>query len=204
MSQPQAANALIVVDAQSGFDDPSWGRRCNPRAEANIALLLNTWRAAGQPIVLVRHDSVSPGSPLRPGQPGNDLLPWVEGAHDLLVTKSVNSAFYGSPDLDGWLRAQAIQEVTICGITTNHCCETTARMGGNLGYRVTFVLDATYTHDRLGPDGTVIPAEELMRVTAANLHGEFATVMSTEQACSALAQPPVAASTAGTEYRLSG
>ena len=39
-------------------------------------------------------------------------------------------------------------ELVLCGITTNHCCETTARMGGNLGYDVRFVLDATHTFDR--------------------------------------------------------
>ena len=189
MSKAPALNALIVVDAQVGFAEPSWGARCNPRAETNMEMLLSTWRSIGQPIVLVRHDSVTPGSPLRPGQPGNEFLPFIEGAHNLLVTKSVNSAFYGKPDLDEWLQAHDIKALTICGITTNHCCETTARMAGNLGYQVTFALDATYTFDRLGPDGTVVFAEDLMRVTAANLHGEFATVMSTSQACAAVAQP---------------
>ncbi len=30
------------------------------------------------------------------------------------------------------------------GIQTNHCAETTARMGGNLGHDVRFVLGATH------------------------------------------------------------
>ena len=68
--------------------------------------------------------------------------------------------------------------IAICGITTNHCCETTARVGANLGHRVLFALDATHTHDRRAPDGSVVTAEELSRVTATNLHGEFATVLS--------------------------
>ena len=52
-------------------------------------------------------------------------------------------------------------------------------MAGNLGYDVTFVIDATHTFDRVALDGSVIPAEEIARVTAANLHGEFATVATT-------------------------
>jgi nicotinamidase-related amidase len=52
-------------------------------------------------------------------------------------------------------------------------------MAGNLGYDVTFVIDATHTFDRTAPDGSVIPAEEIARVTAANLHGEFASVRTT-------------------------
>ena len=182
MSHARVRHALIAVDAQQGFEDPCWGRRSNPLAEQNIRALLTAWRAANQPVVLVRHDSVTPDSPLRPRQPGNALLPGIDGPHDLFVTKTVNSAFYGTPDLDGWLRAEGIKQITMCGITTNHCCETTARMAGNLGYEVTFAIDATFTFDRLGPDGIVVSAEDLSRITAANLHGEFATVVTAAEA----------------------
>ena len=171
--------ALVVVDVQKGFDDPRWGRRNNPSCEANIASLIRHWRETGQPIVYVRHDSTSEGSPLRPGLPGNELRDFVDGRPDLMVSKSVNSAFYGDPDLDDWLRSEGIGSVVICGVQTNYCCETTARMAGNLGYETLFVLDATHTFDQKDLDGTVIPADELARVTAANLQDEFARVVST-------------------------
>lgn len=172
--------ALVVVDVQRGFEDGGfWGVRNNPACEQNIAELLAVWRAHERPVVFVRHDSTTAGSPLYPGDPGNDLKQEVTGKPDLLVTKSVNSSFHGVPDLDGWLRDRELEGIVVCGITTNHCCETTARVGGNLGYRVLSVLDATHTFDRRGPDGTVVPADELARVTATNLHGEFATVVST-------------------------
>ncbi len=169
--------ALLVIDVQQGFSDEAyWGPRNNPHAEDNMRRLLAVWRARGAPVVLVRHDSTSPGSPLRPGLPGNQLQPWVQGDHALLVAKSVNSAFYGTPDLHQWLQAERIGDLVLCGATTNHCCETSARMAGNLGYRVRFVLDATFTHDRAGPDERVISADELTKATAASLHGEFAEV----------------------------
>ena len=181
-------HALVVIDVQQGFDDSAWGRRDNPACEDRIAELIGAWRAAGRPVVIVRHDSTSPGSPLRPGQPGNDLRAFITDhqiAGDVLITKSVNSAFYGDPDLHARLTDRGITRLTICGVTTNHCCETTARMAGNLGYDVTFVIDATHTFDRVAPDGSVIPAEEISRVTAANLHGEFATVMTTRDVLAA-------------------
>src|SRR5262249_38309507 len=109
------------------------------------------------------------------------------GEPDLLVRKSVHSAFYGTPDLHAWLARARIRAVAICGVTTNHCCETTARMAGNLGYDVYFALDATHTFDRRGPDGNVISAEALALATAANLSGEFATVTSTRELIAALA-----------------
>jgi nicotinamidase-related amidase len=175
-----AATALIVVDVQQAFDDAGyWGRRNNPACEANVARLIEAWRAEGRPLVFVRHDSDEEVSPLRPDEPGNAFKPEVSGEPDLLVTKQVNSAFYGSPDLDAWLRERGITSFALCGITTNHCVETTARMGGNLGYDVLFALDACATFDREGPDGEVVTAEELTRATAASLHDEFATVVST-------------------------
>jgi nicotinamidase-related amidase len=128
----------------------------------------------------VRHDSTEPESPLRPGHPGNAFKDVVTGEPDLLVVKGVNSAFYGQPDLHGWLRGRGLGAIALCGIQTNHCVETTARMGGNLGYDVSFVLDACHTFDRTGPDGVVMVAEDLARATATSLHGEFATVVRTD------------------------
>ncbi|MBA3907299.1 MAG: cysteine hydrolase [Pseudonocardiales bacterium] len=174
--------ALIVIDVQRGFADPSWGPRNNPAFEANLAALLDAWRTSGEPVVLVRHDSTKPGSPLAPGTPGNAFAAALDGVEPaLLVTKHVNSAFHGDVDLDAWLRAQGVEEIVLAGIQTNMCVESTARVGGNLGHRVTVALDATCTFDLAGPDGTVLTADELARATATNLHGGgFAVVGSTK------------------------
>jgi nicotinamidase-related amidase len=177
-----AATALIVVDVQRAFEDARYfppSRRNNPDCEANVARLIGEWRERGRPLVYVRHDSIEEGSPLRPGLPGNELRPELTGEPDLLVTKSVNSSFHGDPDLDAWLRGRGVTSFALCGITTNHCVETTARVGGNLGYDVLFVLDACHTFDRQGPDGEWLTADEITRATAASLHGEFATVVKT-------------------------
>jgi nicotinamidase-related amidase len=171
---------LIVIDVQDGFLDPAWGNSTNPKCEENIGALLDLWRAKEGPIVLVRHDSVNPNSKLAPGSPGNALQSGILGKHDLLISKSVNSAFYGTPDLHEWLQSHDYQDVVIFGITTNHCCETTARMAGNLGYQVTFVLDATRAYDMTDVNGEVICADDVMRMTGANLNGEFATVVDTK------------------------
>jgi nicotinamidase-related amidase len=179
--------ALVVIDVQQGFDDPVWGPRDNPEAEANIGRLVAAWGDASRPVVLVRHDSRSAGSPLSPGTPGNALKPVVADApHDLFVTKHVNSAFYGDPDLDTWLRDRGVDELVVCGIQTNMCVETTARMAGNLGYRVILPIDATHTFDLDGPGGLRLTAAELARATAVNLAGGgFAEVVTTDEVVAA-------------------
>jgi nicotinamidase-related amidase len=165
--------ALVVVDVQQAFEDSKyWGRRNNPDCEANVAALIAAWRAASRPLVYVRHEFE-----------GYDwaFKDVVSGEPDLLVSKQVNSAFYGSPDLDAWLRERGLGAITLCGITTDHCVETTARMAANLGYEVLFALDATHTFDRTGPDGTAMTADQLARATATQLHEEFATIVSTAE-----------------------
>lgn len=177
-----ATRALLVVDVQKGFDEPgSWGPRNNPACEEHIHALADGFRAEGAPIVLVRHDSAEAASPLHPDRPGNafkTILDDVEPA--LVVPKRVHSAFHGEVDLDAWLRDYRIRELVICGIQTNRCCETTARVGGDLGYDVRFALDATHTFDEPAADGGApLPADLLSRVTAANLQPHFAQVVST-------------------------
>ena len=173
--------ALIIIDVQLGFTAKDYGgRRNNPAFERNLARLIDAWT---DPIVVVQHNSTSPGSPLHPSNAGNALMPAVAAVEPaLLVTKSVNSAFYGEPDLHAWLLAADIDEVVICGIQTNMCVETTARMAGNLGLTVTVPLDATHTFDLKGSDGTVLTADVLSRATGVNLSGGgFASVVTTEQ-----------------------
>ncbi|MDQ2689105.1 MAG: cysteine hydrolase, partial [Chloroflexota bacterium] len=167
--------ALIVIDMQRGFDDLDfWGPTTNPDCAANVAALAGAWERSGEPIVVVRHDSRSAQSPLHPDAPGNELVPEVAAVKPALsVAKEVNSAFYGDPDLHAWLQDAGVSELVICGIQTNMCVETTARMAGNLGYDVTVVLDATRTFDMTtqvpGLGAVSRTAAELMEVTALDL-----------------------------------
>lgn len=177
---PGKRSALVVVDLQSGFDDAAhWGPRNNPGCEKRVEALVAAWRQRDWPVVFIRHDSTEEGSPLRPESPGNAFNGVLAGEPDFLVAKSVHSAFYGEPDLHEWLEGRGIDRITVCGVQTNFCCETTARMGSDLGYEVDFVLDATYTFDLVGPDGERVTADELSWVTALNLAADFANVVTT-------------------------
>ncbi len=182
--------ALLVVDMQKGFDDWSWGRRCNPFMEGRIMELLRAFRETRRPIIHCQHMSNRPGSPLRPGQVGNEFMTEATPLPgETVIAKKVNSCFIGT-SLEEDLRRWGYDSLVIVGLTTNHCVSTTARMAGNLGFNAWVVSDATATFDRKGPDGREHPAELIHSVALSDLHGEFATVVDTKSVLDAVGGRP--------------
>ncbi|HEX8476535.1 MAG TPA: cysteine hydrolase family protein [Pyrinomonadaceae bacterium] len=178
-SMPKDA-VLLVIDVQKGFDEPVWGRRNNPQAEANIAQLLDAWRRTERPVVFVQHLSREPNSPLRPNQEGCEIKDAVRPLPDEpVIQKQVNSAFIGT-DLAERLRRMGSKTIVITGLTTPHCVSTTARMAGNFGFDTFVVADATASYDLTGHDGKLYKAEDLHALSLASLHGEFATILETD------------------------
>ncbi len=180
--------ALLIIDVQKGFDDPSWGKRNNPDAESNIALLLAEWRHHSQPVIHIRHCSVEPDSPLRPDLPGNEFKMETQPLpEEKQFSKSVNSAFTGT-DLEKYLREHDISSLVIVGLTTDHCVSTSTRMAANLGFKVTLIADATATFDREGYDGTLYSAADIHRINLVSLNGEFCIVRSTTEVLKEIAK----------------
>jgi hypothetical protein len=59
-------------------------------------------------------------------------------------------------------------------------------MAGNLGFDTSLVRDATWTFDRIGPDGDAHAAEDIHAMTLANLNGEFACIVSAGEIIAAM------------------
>ena len=172
---------LLPIDMQQAFDAAPWPRRWNDRVDANGLALLEAWRAAGRPIIHVRHDSVQSGSTLAPGTPGNVFRPGFEPREgEPLVTKSVNSAFIGT-DLDLRLKRLGAKHVVTFGISTDMCVSTTVRTGSNMGWDMILVPDACDCFDLPDGQGGTIAAEDVQRAHVATLGFEFARIMSTAE-----------------------
>ena len=180
--------ALLVIDVQQAFDlmEEAGARRNNPDALARIAALLATFRSAGLPVIHIHHRGTRPGSLFQPDGPGFAVRNEArERPGEVVLVKTANSAFIGT-DLETRLRRAGHHHLVLCGATTNHCVETTARMAGNLGFDPILARDAAWTFDRTGPDGEVFSAEALHATTLANLHGEFARIAWTDTILAAL------------------
>jgi nicotinamidase-related amidase len=78
-------SALILIDLRQAIDDRRFGMRNNPKAEQRVVELLTAWRKSGRLIVHIRHDSLEPDSPFRPGQFGNDSKPEAKPLPGTLV-----------------------------------------------------------------------------------------------------------------------
>jgi nicotinamidase-related amidase len=174
--------ALILVDIQKGFDDIEYwgGQRNNPDAEENAAKLLMLWREKGLPVFHIQHCSSNPVSPLQKKLPGNEFKDSVKPlGNEVVITKNVNSAFIGT-NLKDILDKEAIRQLVIVGLTTDHCISTTVRMAGNLGFDSYVASDATATFNKKGMNGQNYPAELIHETALASLNKEFATVVRTD------------------------
>ncbi len=180
MSKKLADNAaLVIIDFQKGIDDPKWGRRNNPEAEARAALLLRAWRKTRRPVVHVQHLSHEPDSPYRSGQPGCDFKEALApGEGEILVQKRTNNAFIDT-GLEASLRDRGIDVVVIAGVLLHNSVDATVRMAGNLGFETWLVEDATASFDVVDLQGRHWPAEDVHALGLAHLSGEYALVVST-------------------------
>lgn len=180
---PQANAALILIDLQKACDEPYWyavGPRNNPDAESRIRDLISKWRAAGRPVIFVRHDSVEKDSAYRPDK---ETHAFKEGlgpvSGDYVVGKNTNSAFIGT-DLEQHLRQQNINQLFFTGVKTNNCVEATVRVAANLGFDCTVVEDCCFTFAMKDYGGVIRSATDVHNMTLATLQGEYCQVINSD------------------------
>lgn len=172
---------LMIIDLQKAIDDPSWGVRNNPNAEVQVGRLLSSWRTLNLPILHVKHMSTDPNSKYRPGTSGNEFKDIaIPLESEPVLEKDTNNAFVRT-NLHAILQDKGISEIVIVGVITNNSVEATARMAGNLGYRTIVVSDATFTFNRIDYGGLEHAAEVVHNMSLANLEGEYASILCTEE-----------------------
>lgn len=184
--------ALINIDLQRCFVDPSpvaapGGpvilERVNRLAAACRAagiLVIHTalvFRPDGSNMGIVAETSeVTRDGILNKGAESAALHPdLVVAENDILLDKPRMGAFHGT-DLELILRGRGIDTIIISGITTNICCDTTAREAMARDLHVFFLSDGTAAP----PMGDLSPVE-VQKATLATLGHLFAQVLTVDE-----------------------
>ena len=172
---PLGQSALLMIDLQNTYREGLMRLEGVEPAIREAKALLERARAAGIPIIHVRHDAGA-GSPYDVSAPIGQISDEVgpQGS-EAVVTKNFPSAFVGT-DLQAQLEKAGVKNVIVAGFMTHMCVNSTARSAFSLGLSPTVVAAATATRDLPGPDGGLVPAAALQAASLAALGDLFAVV----------------------------
>jgi nicotinamidase-related amidase len=174
--------ALVIVDIQNDYF-PGGAHPLEGPEEAAAAAgrLLASFRAAGEPVIHVRHVwDEADATFMRPGTDGVDIHPAVAPRDDeLLITKEHPNSFRET-GLEEELRARGIGELVVCGMMTSMCVDATVRAAVDLGFETTVAHDACATCD-LEFDGRRVPAAAVHSAFLAALADGYAEVASSDE-----------------------
>jgi nicotinamidase-related amidase len=174
--------ALIVVDVQESFRarTEEWAESSNPKIAEQVNRLVRLARDAGDTVVWVLHSEPGTGTVFDPASGHVRLLEELERQDgDVLVHKTSHNAFT-TTNLQQELTVRGVRELTLCGIRTEQCVETTTRVGSDLGYQVTFVSDATSTNP-ITRGGVTLSGAEIIQRTEFALADRFATIATVDE-----------------------
>ena len=191
--EPIERSALLVIDVQDSFraDPGRWARRSNPRFEENLARLVDAYREAELPVIWVLH--TDDDSAFRQDSPWFRVQAWLEPREgEPVLVKTTRNAFT-STSLAEVLAGLGVRRLAVTGIQTEQCCETTARLAGDLGYDVDFVTEATATFPIRNPaTGEELGVEEITRNAEFALRGRFARIATVDELVGEMALVPAA------------
>lgn len=182
--------ALIAIDIQESFRRrPFWDDTELPAFVSATQGLVDACAARGIPVLQVFHVSKSddPANPFSQASGLVRTIPELSIQPTEVFHKTVHSALYAR-DVQGdtlheWLTRNGIEEVIVCGIRTEQCCETTARHASDAGFKVRYALDATLTFAMESPSsGRRYTPQEIKAHTELVLAGRFARVLPAAQA----------------------
>ncbi|HEY1917535.1 MAG TPA: isochorismatase family protein [Streptosporangiaceae bacterium] len=182
--------ALIVIDVQESFrQQPRWAAVSDPGIVGRVGQLVAASRAQRDLVVWVMHSEPDSGTVFDPATGHVRLMSGLDPRPgEPMITKNSHNAFT-TTNLQLHLTTRGIRDLVICGIRTEQCCETTARVASDLGYSVTFVTDATATtpiEHRDAPPGRglgeilsdprTLGTDDIITRTEYVLAGRFATI----------------------------
>ncbi len=169
--------ALLIIDVQNDYFPGGANELFHPyEAEKRIQELIAESRACGRPVVYIQHFNSPDDSFFLEGTFGAEISERIRPqAGDKVIVKRWPNSFLET-ELDAYLKSLQVDTLSICGMMTHMCVDTTVRAAMDYGYQVRLVADACATMD-LTLNGQIIPAETVQKAFIAALDGVFATIV---------------------------
>ncbi len=177
-------NALLIIDIQNDYFPGGAMALHNPEAAAaNAAKLIAAFRQKGKPVIHVQHVAARPGATFfLPNTRGVEIHDSVRPlAGEAVFQKQFPNCFRETKLLEH-LKGAGIDALTIAGMMTHMCVDTTTRAAADLGFACSLAHDATATRE-LAFGGVKVSAEQVQVSYLAGLNGLFAKVLPTEELC---------------------
>ncbi len=157
----------------------TYRRHAHLDAEKNIARVLEYWRRKKRCIIHVKHVSDKADSIFFRNSPGVAFLDWARPKENELVIEKMKSSAFSGTSLKELLDKDEAAGVVLVGFTASECIDATARDASALGLNVFVIGDGTATFDLRDPNGKLIKADRIHRLTLANIHAFYAKVILT-------------------------
>lgn len=173
--------AVIVVDLQNDYlTSGRFALDGIDQAIANAAKVTAAARAAGVPVINIRHENPAGAPFFEAGTDGVEIVPaMAPQAGEAVITKNYPNSFRDT-DLKSNLDAEGITDIVIVGAMSHMCIDATTRAAADLGYGVTVVSDACATRD-LEFGGKAVTAADVHAVYMSALAFAYAEVKSAKE-----------------------
>ncbi|MBY4678960.1 cysteine hydrolase family protein [Marinobacterium arenosum] len=177
-----ANTALLLIDYQNDyFPGGLWPLVGIEQASAQGAKLLAAFRAAGWPVIHVRHEFQSEEAPFfRPVSEGALIHPSVapQDGEPVILKHFANS--FRDTALKAVLDRLDVDSLWVIGAMSHMCIDAGVRAATDLGYQCSVAEDACATRDQTF-DGRTVPAQQVHDAYMAALQSSYARVTRTEE-----------------------
>lgn len=173
--------AVVIIDAQEEYVSGKLPLDGVAAALDNIARLLAAARAAGSPVIHVRHRGGKGGAFDPDGRGFAFTAKAAPADNEKIIDKTLPNAF-AKTSLQLELQATGRKSLILAGFMTHMCISATARSALDHGYQTTVAGDAAATRalpDPLG--GAALSASQIHRTALAELADRFAIVARTAE-----------------------
>lgn len=172
--------ALFVIDMMKYFCDKT-SNSCVPQSDiiiSKIKKLIEVFSRNNRPVIFTRHiDSDDNNNMMlkwwqeniREDNPMSKIIEDFDTGRGEVIIKHQYDAFINT-GLEKKLKDKSVEQVVICGVLTNLCCESTARSAFMRGFEVYFITDGTATYTKDMHDATLL-----------NLKYGFATLLTNDE-----------------------